>query len=118
MVEYAFFLQKADQWGKVMAPLWGNLHICPQLHLLKLPFHSQVDLSSLNNLKVWGKKQKPHHDKAFLLVPVEDSMGDRHYCLSIIWTDPSQVRVDSMKEVVLKMTTCTPIGTDWSYALV
>ena len=32
MAEYAFFVQKADWWRKDMAPLWGNLNICPQLH--------------------------------------------------------------------------------------
>ena len=101
-----------------MASLLGNLNIYLHLHQLKLPFHSQVDLSSLNNLKVWGEKQKPHHDMAFLLVPVEDSMADRQYGLSIIWTDPSQVRADSMEEVVGKLTTCTPSGTDCPYTLV
>ena len=45
-------------------------------------------------------------------------MGDRHYGLSIIWADPSQVRAASMEEAVGKLTTCTSSGTDWPYALV
>ena len=59
MAEYAFFMEKADWWRKDMAPLWGNLNICPQLHWLQLPCHSQVELSSLNGLEVWGRDKSP-----------------------------------------------------------
>ena len=59
MAEYAFFVQKADWGRKDMAPLWGNLNICPLLHQLQLPCHSQVELSSLNGLKVWGRDKSP-----------------------------------------------------------
>ena len=110
-------MQKVDQWRKDVAPLWGNLNICPLLHQLQLPCHSQVELSSLNGLKVWGG-QKPHHNITVLLVQVEDAMGDRHYGLSIIRVDPSQVRAASMEEVVRNITACTSSGTDWPYALV
>ena len=118
MAEYAFFLQKVDQWRKDMALLWGNLSICPPLHQFQLPCHSQVELSSLNALKSGGEGQKPCHNIAFLLVWVEKAMGDRNYGLSIIWVNPSQVRVPSMEEVVRKLTACTSSGTDWPYALV
>ena len=101
-----------------MAPLWGNLNICPQLYWLELPCHTQVELSSLNSLKVWGKGQKPCHNIAFLLVWVEDAMGDRHYGISIVWANPSQVWAASMEEAVEKLTTCTCSGTDWDYGLV
>ena len=100
-----------------MAPLWGNLNICPQLHQLQLPCHTQVELSSLSSLKVWREVQKPHHDIAYLLVQVENTMGDRHYGISIVWANPNQVRAASMEEVVKKLTTCTSSGTDWPYAL-
>ena len=90
----------------------------PQLHWLQLPCHSQVELSSLNGLKVWVEGQKPHHNIAFLLVQVENAIGDRHYGLSIIWADPSQVRAASMEEAVGELTACTSSGTDWPYALV
>ena len=118
MAEYAFFTQKADRWRKDMAPLWGNLNICPQLHWLKLCCHSQAELSSLNGLKVWGEEQKSHHDITFLLVWVGNTMGDRHYGVSIVWADPSQVRAASMEEAVGKLTACTSSGPDWPYALV
>ena len=118
MAEYAFFAQKADRCRKDMAPLWGNLNICPQLCQLKLSCHSQAELSSLNSLKVWGEGQMPHHNIAFLLVQVENVMGDRHYGLSVVWADPSQVRAASMEEAVGKLTTCTSSGTDWPYTLV
>ena len=118
MAEYAFFVQKVDRWRKGMAPLWGNLNICPQLHRLQLPCHTLVELSSLNGLKVWGEGQKPHHNIAFLLVWLEDPTGDRHYGLSIVWANPSQVRAASMEEAIRKLTACTSSGTDWPYILV
>ena len=116
MTEYAF-MQKADRWRKDMAPLWGNLNICPQLHRLQLPCHTQAELSSLNSIKVWREGQKPCHDIAFLLVWVEDATGDRHG-ISIVWANPSQVRAASMEEAVKKLTACTSSGTDWPYTLV
>ena len=118
MAEYAFFTQKADRWRKDMAPLWGNLNICHQICWLELPCHTQAELSSLNSLKVWGDIQKPCHDITFLLVQVEDAMGDRHYGISIVWAKPGQVRDASMEEAVKKLTACTSSGTDWLYALV
>ena len=45
-------------------------------------------------------------------------MGDRHYGLSIVWANPSQVRVTSMEEAVGKVTACTSSGTNWPYATV
>ena len=49
MAEYAFFLQKADQWRK------ENISICPLLCWFQLPYDSQAELSSLNGLKAWGE---------------------------------------------------------------
>ena len=92
--------------------------MCPLLHQFQLLYHSQAELSSLNRLKVWGEGQKPCHDIAFLLVPVDDAMGDKHYGLSIIWAKPSQVRITSMEEAVGKLTACTSSGTNWPYTLV
>ena len=101
-----------------MAPLWGDLNICPQLHQLELPCHTQAELSSPNSLKVRGEGQKPHHDITFLPVWVEDDMGDRHYGIYIVWANPSQVRAASMEEVVEKLTASTSSRTDWLYTLV
>ena len=117
MTEYAFCAEKADRQGKDMTSLWGNLNICPQLHWLKLPCHTQAELSSISSCKIWGEVQKPCHDIAYLLVLVENAVGDRHYGISIVWANPNQVRAATMEEVVKKLTTCTSIGTDWLYAL-
>ena len=111
-------LHKKHRWRKDMAPLWGTLNICPHFCWLKLLCHSQAELSSLNGFKVLGEGQKPHHLIAFLLLQVENTMGDRHYGVSIIWVDPSQVRAASMEEIVGKLTACTSSGTDWPYTLV
>ena len=51
MAEYAFFLQKADQWRKDIALMWEDISICPSLHWFQLPCHSQAELSSLNGLR-------------------------------------------------------------------
>ena len=119
MAEYAFFVQKADWWRKEMAPLWGNIDICPSLHQLQLPSHSQVELSSLNSLKAWGKGQKLCHDIAFLLVLVDKEVTeDRRYGLSTVWVNPSQARVSSMEEEVGKLTAHASWGSNWPYALV
>ena len=115
MKEYAFFMEKADRWWKNMASLWGNLNICPQLHQLQLPCHTQVELSSLSSLNVWGEEQKPHCDITYLLVWVENAMGDRHYGISIVWANPNQVSAASMEEVVESACTCS--WTHWPYAL-
>ena len=94
MAEYAFFLQKTDQWRKEMGPLWGNFSVCPLLCQFQLPHHCQVELSSLNGLKAWGEGQKLCHDIAFLLVLAEDEVTEaRNYGLSTIFVNPSQARV-------------------------
>ena len=118
MTEYAFFVEKADRWGKDMASLWGNFNICPQLQWLELPCHSQAELFSVSSLKVWGDSQKPHCNIAYLLVQVEIAMKDRHYGISLVWVHPNQVWVATMEEVGEKLTTCTSSGNNWPYALV
>ena len=84
--------------GKDMASLWGNFNICPQLHWLEFPCHSQPELFSISGLKVWGDAQKPCHNIAYLLVQVEDTKKDRHYGISLVWMHPNQVRVATMEE--------------------
>ena len=117
MTEYAFFAEKVDRWGKDMASLWGNFNICPQLHWLELPCHSQAELFSISNLKVSGDAQKPHHNIAYLLVWVEDTKRDRHYGISLVWVHSDQVRAATMEEAVKKLTTFTSCGANWPYAL-
>ena len=118
MTEYAFF-PTLDQWWKDMAIMWGDINICPLLHWFQTPSLSQVELSSLNGLKAWGKRQKSHHDIAFLLVLTrEEATGDKKYGLLTIWVRPSQARVPSMEEVVGKLTAWISSGPDWPYALV
>ena len=117
MTKYAFFVEKVDRWGKDMASLWGNFNICPHLHWLELPCHSQAELFSIRGLKFWRDAQKPCHDIAYLLVQVENTNKDRHYSISLVWVHPNQVRVATMEEAIKKLTTCTSSGTDWPYAL-
>ena len=42
-----------------MALLWGDISICPMLHMFQFPCHSQAELSSLNGLEVWGRDKNP-----------------------------------------------------------
>ena len=114
MTEYAFFLQKVDQWRKDMALTWGDIDICPSL-----PSLSQAELSSLNSLRAWGKRQKSHHNITFLLVLTrEEATGGSKYGLSNVWVNPSQARVPSMEEAVGKLTVWASGGPNWPYALV
>ena len=53
----------------------------------------------------------------YLLVWVENAMGNRHYGISIVWANPNQVRAATMEEVVKKLTTCISCGTNWPYTL-
>ena len=117
MTEYTFFAEKVDRWGKDMTSLWGYFNICPQLHWLELPCHSQAELFSINSLKVWGDAQKPCHNIAYLQVWVEDTKKDRCYGISLVWVHPNQVRATTMEEVVEKLTAFTSSGADWPYTL-
>ena len=91
MTDYAFFSEKVDRWGKDLASLWRNFNICPQLHRLELPCHSQVELSSISSLKVWGDIQKPCCNMAYFLVRVEDVMRGRWYGISLVWVHPTKL---------------------------
>ena len=77
-----------------------------------------MELFSISSLKVWGNIQKPHHDIAYLLVWVENTMKDRHYGIFLVWVNPNQIRAATMEETVKKLTACTTSGNNWPYALV
>ena len=100
MTKYALFVEKTDRWGKDLASLWGNFNICPQLHQVELPCHSQVEMSSISSLKDWGDTQIPHCNIAYLLVRVEDIMQGMWYRISLVWVHPNQVRAASIEEAV------------------
>ena len=113
MTEYAFFLQKVDQWRKEMALMWGDIDICPLLQQFQIPSLSQAELSSLNGLRAWVERQKFHHDIAFLLVLAEEeATGDKKYGLSTIWVNPSQARVPSTLEEAVGKADC--LGLQWT----
>ena len=110
MTKYAFFNEKTDRWGKDMASLWGDFNICPQLHQLEVPCHSQAELFSISDLKVLGDIQKPHCNTDYLLVRVENIMHGRQYGISLVWVHPNQVRVATIEEVVESLTAYTSSG--------
>ena len=58
-----------------------------------------------------------HHDIAYLLVQIENTMRDRHYGISIVWVNPNQVRATSMEDAVKKLAACSSSGTNWPYTL-
>ena len=94
-------LKRQTGGGRTWPPCGGN--ICPQLHQLELPCHSQVELFSMSSLKVWRDAEKSHHNIAYLLVWVEDIMKDRCYSISLVWVHPNQVRAATIEEVVEKI---------------
>ena len=95
------FLTKSRLMEKRYGSNVGGINICPSLHRFQIPSLSQAELSSLDGLKAWGKRQTSHHDITFLLVLArEETTGDRKYGLSTTWVNPSQARVPSMEEVV------------------
>ena len=119
MMDYAFFLLGSDSWGKDLIPLWGHLTICLPLQQFHLPSITQLELSSLMNLKAWGEKQKVHQDIAYLLVLAEEEVTrGRRYGLLTIWVNPCQARICSMEEAVRELTTWVSNGPNWPYALV
>ena len=78
-----------------------------------------MELSSLTSLKVWGKRQRIHHDIAFLLVLAEEeATGEREYGLLTIWVNPCQARVHSMEEAVKNLTAWVSSGPNCPYTLV
>ena len=73
MTEYTSFSQGVGRWRKEMALMCGNINICPSLRWFHIPSLTPVELSSLNSLRVWGERQKVHHDIiTFLLVLAEE----------------------------------------------
>ena len=101
-----------------MAPMWGNINICPQLRWFHIPSLTPAKLFSPTGLKAWGEKQKVHHNIAFLLVQAEEeATGDRKYGLLTIWVNPCQARVLSMEEAAGKLTTWVSSGPDWPLCL-
>ena len=46
----------------------GDFDICLPLNCLELPSHSPAELISVSSFKVWGNVWNPHHDMAYLLV--------------------------------------------------
>ena len=119
MIDYAFFLQGSDRWGKDLALLWGCLNICPSLQQFHISSVTQLELSSLTGLKAWvGGQEKFCNDIAFLMVSAqEEATGDRKYSLSTIWVNPCQARVPTMEEADRELTTWVSSGPDWPYTL-
>ena len=104
--KYAFFANKAEMWKRYLASLWGNLDVCPHLDHFELPCHSPAELSSVNNFKVWGNTQEPHHNIAYLLVCTGNTTEDRQYGVSLVWVNPNQTMTSTMEEAVEKLAAC------------
>ena len=113
-----FFSLGSDRWGKDLTLLWGNLASAP-FAAIQPTLHNPIGAVPLMSLKAWGKKQKVHHDIAYLWVLAEEeATRDRRYVLLTIWVNPCQARVCSMEEAVRELTAWVSSGPDWPYALV
>ena len=99
--------------------LVGGIHIWPSLCWFQLPCHSQVDLSSLNGLKAWGRDKNSAMTSLSCWYEQRRRLwGGKNCGLSIIWVNPSQARVPSMEEAVVKLTASVSSRPNWPYALV
>ena len=116
MTEFTFFSNRVERWKRDLATLWGNFNICPHLNHLELPGHSPAELISVSSFKVWGNTRDPHHDMAYLLVPLGNTAEERQYGVSLVWVTPKQARASTMEEAVGKLATCPSSGMDWPYA--
>ena len=119
MIEYTFFSQGSNRWGKDLTLLWGCLSIYPSLCQFHTMSITQSELSSLPGLIAWGDKEKFHDDITFLLISAEEEVtGNRKYCLSTVWVSPYQARVPFMEEAVKELTAWVSSGPNWPYVLV
>ena len=110
--------KKQTGGGKIWLPCGGTSIFALNFTCSNSPVILRWNCPPLMVLKFVGRDKNPTTTFAFLLVWVENTMGDRHYGLSIIWVEPSQIRAASMEEVVGKLTICTSSWTDWPYTLV
>ena len=118
MAEFKFFKGRADRWGDSMRALWGSLEICPPRDHIDLPHHMAGELLSIGHLKVWGDAQKPHLSMAYFLVPADNTSEAGNYGLAIVWIDSCQARMVSMGEALEALSSHTPKGSHWPYALI
>ena len=118
MSEFEFFSNKEERWDDSMRALWGNLSICPILHHMDLPYHTAGELLSINCLKIWVDTQKPWVSMAYLLIKVEDASEVEGYSMALVWISPHQAQASTMVEALEILSTCTPSGPDWPYALI
>ena len=118
MSEFEFFKERADRWGNSMKALWGSLEICPPTDHIGLPCHIAGELHSIGHLKVWGDAHKLHLGMAYLLVWVDDTSEVGNYGLAIVWIDSHQAKMVSMGEALESLSSLTPKGSDWPYALI
>ena len=117
MTEFTFFSNRVERWKRDLATLWGTFDICPHLNCLELPSHSPAELISVSSFKVWGNTQDPHHNMAYLLVHLGDTIEKRQYGVSLVWVSPKQARASTMEEAVERLAACPSNGMDWLYAL-
>ena len=68
MSDYTFFSKNPGHWGKSYQSLWGHHDICPLLQQFNITQVTQLELTSLTHLKVWGDAERFHSNVTFLLV--------------------------------------------------
>ena len=118
MSEFEFFKERADRWGDSMRTLWGSLGICPPTDHIGLPCHMAGELHSIGHLKVWSDAKKPHLSMAYLLVWVDDTSEAGNYGMAIVWIDSHQARMVLIGEALETLSSLTPKGSNWPYALI
>ena len=118
-MDYAFFSKDPSQWEEAYQSLWGHHNICPILEQFHITQVTQMELSSLPHLLVWGDLKRFCSNVAFLLIlPKEGITGERVYELAMVWVHPYQARVSTIEDMAKKLILFAPARPNWPYAFV
>ena len=68
MGDYAHFSRDPGLWEESTQMLWGSHDICLSLSWFQVRDVTQSELLALSHAWVWGDKEKPQCDMAYLLI--------------------------------------------------
>ena len=118
MSDYAFSPRAPARGGGLSVTLGAFGHLSTAT---SIPHHLHNSIRALlpHQPKGLGDAEKSHSEITFLLVSTEEGAAeDRMYGLSMVWVNPHQATVPTVKEVVKQLTALVSSGLNWPYTLV